>query len=196
MLQISPAIRIGVGEYIGLAEKALLSLGMAPAVWLLVQLHQTGAITFYKLPSPSITTTSTVAGQSGEAPSAHLGASPTASKTTLPTLDSGSSEACKLAGLLGQAATKEALGQSWDSPNKEAGRAEPFSTVTLNGLSVDIAIVVVLSWAAQLVQIRVALEFMENDDITFVLGESGLPRLLYAQVAIAMHCLRTLSVCP
>lgn len=64
----------------------------------------------------------------------------------------------------------------------------PYSTVLLIGTSVDVAIIVVLSWAAQLVQLDVTTHMMQDDEITFELGQRlnlQVPQLV--QNSMSMH---------
>ena len=93
----------------------------------------------------------------------------TAGTETSHALDSTSSDVCKLCRLMDSTAEG---GQSQNSPNKDSGFRMPNSTVMLIGVSVDVAIIVVLSWAAQLVQLGVTSTTLDSDNIIFVLGES------------------------
>ena len=147
-----------------LAEKALVSCGMGPAVWLLVQLHQAHAISFYQLPSQSAPA---VADPSAKGPSADP-ISPSAAQTSRCGLASASGDVSKVRAAKDGA---EEEGQIQKSTGKGALGRQPYSTVMLIGTSVDVAIIVVLSWAAQLVQLGVTSAVMQDDNITFELGE-------------------------
>ena len=152
-------------EYMSLAEKALVSCGMGPAVWLLVQLHQAHAISFYQLPSQSATAV-TEPGAKGS--SAHLTSSPTAVKALRRGLALASGDVNKVRARKDDA---EEEGPVQKSLRKGALGERPYSTVMLIGTSVDVAIIVVLSWAAQAVQLDMTSVMMQDDDITFELGE-------------------------
>ena len=159
-----------------LAEKALVSCGMGPAVWLLVQLHQAHAFSFYQLPSQSATA---VADPHAKGSCAGPISSPTVARTSSRGLASASGDVSKAR------ATKdgaEEVGQVEKSTGEGPLGGQPYSTVMLIGTSVDVAIIVVLSWAAQLVQLGVTSVMMQDDNITFELGEL-LVNLLSTQLA-------------
>ena len=147
-----------------LAEKALVSCGMAPAVWLLVQLHQAHAISFYQLPSQSATAEADPGAEGSSA-------GPTSSPTAIKTLPHGQASASgDVRKAMARQDDAEEECQVQKSPGKGAQGERPYSTVMLMGTSVDVAIMVVLSWAAQLVQLDVTSVMMQDDDITFELG--------------------------
>ena len=158
LLQVDPSLKLDAQEYVSLAEKALMSFGMAPAVWLLVQLHQADAIHFYKLPH----STTAVADQGSKTSPADPSSSDTETSKALAT-----SDVFKLARLMDSAADG---GHLQSSPKDSSGWKLPCSTVMVFEVTVNVAIIVVLSWAAQLVQREVA-PAMLNNDVTFVLGE-------------------------
>lgn len=148
-----------------LAEKVLVSCGMGPAVWLLVQLHQAHAISFYQLPSQSATA---VIEPGAKGSPTDPTSSPTAAKPLRRGLDLAPGDVSKARARKDDAQEE---GQVQKSPGKGALGEQPYSTVRLIGTSVDVAIIVVLSWAAQVVQLDVTSVMMQDDDITFELGE-------------------------
>ncbi|KAL3159478.1 hypothetical protein ABBQ38_009900 [Trebouxia sp. C0009 RCD-2024] len=164
-LQVAPSLRLDTKEHINLAEKALISCGMAPAVWLLVQLHQAHAITFYTLPGH--TATASMPHLSAKGSSAEPTSAGTVS-TTLPQVRA--SAPCDERVHLGKGEAAE--GELEETQGEGTGGQGPYSTITLIGVSVDVAIIVVLSWAAQLAQLASTSVMMQNDDITFELGGS------------------------
>ena len=165
-LQVTPTLRIEIKEYISLAEKALVSSGMAAAVWLLVQLHQAHAISFYQLPSLTATAVPElgVKGASGDPTSAA-----SAGRTSPQALITASSDVSKARVHL-EKDDAEGGGRLHDSPEEGPGGGRSCSTLMLIGVSVDVSIILVLSWAAQLVQLDVTSVMMHNDTITFELG--------------------------
>ena len=149
-----------------MAEKALISCGMAPAVWLLVQLHQARAISFYQLPGQTATVMPHLSAKGSCAEPTSL---PTAGKTKPHVPASAPSDESKARAHLEKGETEEG---HWEESSGDVARGKgPWNTVTLIGVSVDVAIIVVLSWAAQLAQRDVTSVMMQNDDITFELGE-------------------------
>ena len=173
MLQVAPSLRIEPTEYKSLAEKALQSCGMGPAVWLLVQLHQAHAITFYHLPSLSAGAGAGAgAGAVSNAPAKGSSADPTSVPPTA-VKSSPQSPASAATGISKARVQADPgkEGQTWNSPGEGPLGEQPYSTIVLIGTSVDVAIIVVLSWAAQLVQLGVTSEMMQDDNMTFVLGQ-------------------------
>lgn len=152
-------------EYIYLAEKALSLFGMAPAVWLLVQLHELGATSFYTLPSKHTTHISLASQGSSSTPLSPITHSPRGATKEMPRADSSSQDAGKSSGMgsvKGEVEHHDSADVDWLLASR---------TVKLAGLSVDMAIVVVLSWAAQLGQLEEACNVVKDDEITFVLGK-------------------------
>lgn len=158
-LQVAPAMKLEANEYIYLAEKALSLFGMAPTVWLLVQLHTMETIHFYVLPSKA---SASPTSHSSSTSSMH---SPRASPKLMPGLVTDST---KFRGMVKSDDVTE--GGPDQQGGAEAGQVCGVSTVALGGLSTDIAIVVVLSWAAQLAQLLDTAVVIQAASITFVLG--------------------------
>ncbi|KAL3157439.1 hypothetical protein ABBQ32_011909 [Trebouxia sp. C0010 RCD-2024] len=138
---------------------------MAPAVWLLVQLHQAHAITFYSLPGH--TATADVPHLSAKGASADPTSAPAASKTLPQVLASAPSDE-----RVHLEKGEFVKGDSEETQGERAGGKGPYSIVILTVVSVDVAIIVVLSWAAQLAQLDVTSVMMQSDDITFELSGS------------------------
>ena len=161
-LQVAPAMKLEANEYIYLAEKALSLFGMAPAVWLLVQLHTMETIHFYVLPC-----------KASASPTSHSSStspmhSPRASPKLTPGLVTPQFDSTKPRGMVNSDDVTE--GGSDQQGGAEAGQVYGVSSVALGGLSTDIAIVVVLSWAAQLAQLLDTAVVIQAASITIVLG--------------------------
>ena len=168
-----------------LAEKALVSCGMVPAVWLLVQLHQAHQL----LPASK----------------------PVCPSCGRPRCDGSSADPIssthchqKFAlcpGDVSKASTSQDDAEEESQVQKRHGkgprRERPYSTVMLIGISVDAAIIVVLSWAAQLVQLDVTSVMMQDDDIAFVLGKllSLLNSWLVQLVLMLRTCISFCCIC-
>ena len=162
-LQVAPTVKLDSNEYIYLAEKALNLFGMAPAAWLLAQLHAIGALRLYSLPN-KLKTSNVLANKTPSGPTV----SPTAVTEALQghgsnSFDCNHSEVHNGRGT----GTRETERPS----SADAGSLDVAHIVKLIGLSVDIAIVVVLSWAAQLAQLEEACVVIKAESVTFVLGK-------------------------
>jgi len=162
-LQVAPTVKLDSNEYIYLAEKALSLFGMAPAVWLLAQLHEIGALRLYSLPS-KLKTSSILANRISSGPTE----SPTAVTEALQGLGSNSFDCKHSEAHNGRGAGK---GETEHPYVADAGSLDVAHIVKLMGLSVDIAIVVVLSWAAQLAQLEEACIVIKAESVTFILGK-------------------------
>ncbi len=163
-LQVAPTVKLDSDEYIYLAEKALNLFGMAPAVWLLAQLHEIGALRLYSLPS-KLKTPNFLASETPSGPTA----SPKAVAEALQGHGSNSSDSSKPPGIYSDRGTSQ--GKTECPYSADAGSLDVAHIVKLIGLSVDIAIVVVLSWAAQLAQLEEACVVIKAESVTFILGK-------------------------
>ena len=163
-MQVVPSIRLHPQDCISLIEKALSLFGMAATVWLLVQLHQAEATHFYMLPNKNLTNSTNSSKHSANSSTNN---SPKQDLTEMQNCNSNSAtlEANEnaIAGDKGKAAAKEI-------------ENDAVSTLELTGLSVDMSIVVVLSWAAQLVHLQDAAVVIEADSIRVNLGKFCMPR--------------------
>ena len=146
-------------EYIQLADKALRLFGTPPTVWLLVQLHQMGCLQLYSLPT-----------NTSDGSSRHGFSSP--QKT-------GKQSVTNTAKLLTGCDGKDCFG-SLDNvqgaqkaeQHNSAGPNSTCDSVILGGMSVDLAIVVVLTWAAQLAASEEACSLIKKaGTIVFKLGK-------------------------
>lgn len=165
-MQAAPSLRLETKEYVSLAEKALTACGMAPAVWLLVQLHQAHAISFYQLPSHTAAVMSHPSAKGASAaPTSALTVGDRLPGGLAPALSDDSKARVQLK------VDKVEAGHWEENRGEAAGGKRTCSTVTLFGVSVDVAIIVVLSWAAQLAQLEATPGMMQNGNITFELGE-------------------------
>ena len=162
-LQVAPTVKLDSDEYIYLAEKALTLFGMAPAVWLLAELHGIGALRFYSLPS-KLKTSHVPANKVPSSPTD----SPTAVAEALQGHGSNSFDCKDSEAHNGRGASQ---GKTEHPYVADAGSLDVAHIVQLVGLSVDIAIVVVLSWAAQLAQLEEACVVIKAETIKFVLGK-------------------------
>lgn len=140
---------------------------MGPAVWLLVQLHQAHAIRFYQLPSQSARA-GAVPGTATKGFSADPTSFPPPAISSSP--QSPASASAGISKVRVQADAGEE-GQPWNKPGEGPLGKQPYSSIMLIGTSVDVAIIVVLSWAAQLVQLDVTSDMIQDDGITFELGQ-------------------------
>ncbi|KAA6424588.1 MAG: hypothetical protein FRX49_05797 [Trebouxia sp. A1-2] len=146
--QVAPTVKLDSDDYIYLAEKALNLFGMAPAVWLLAQFHGIGALRLYSLPS-KLKTSNVFANKT---PSG-LTESSTAVTEALQGHGSNSFHGKHSEAHNGRGGSQ---GKTEHPDVADAGSLDGDHIVELSGLSVDIAIVVVLSWAAQLAQLEEA----------------------------------------
>lgn len=162
-LQVAPTVKLDINEYIYLAEKALNLFGMAPAVWLLAQLHEVDALRLYSLPS-KLKTSNALAKETTSGPTE----SPTAVTEALQVHGSNSFDCKHSEAHNGRGATK---GKTERPYSADAGSLDVAHIVKLVGLSVDIAIVVVLSWAAQLAHLEEACVVIKAESVTFILGK-------------------------
>ena len=158
-------MKLDSDEYIYLAERALNLFGMAPAVRLLAQLHGIGALRLYSLPSklktPSVSANKILSSPT-ESPTAVIEALQGHGSTSN-SFDCKHSEANN-----GRGASQ---GKTQHPYSANTGSLDAPHIVQLNGLSVDIAIVVVLSWAAQLAQLEEACVVIKAESVTFILGK-------------------------
>ncbi len=156
-------------EYIYLADKDLSLFGMAPAVWLLVQLHELGILPFYVLPSK--TAGNSPVGQGSPGSSQNSSHSPTAVTNFLQSLGRKDLTGSKSLGMHDASCDKGGIAEDQQGM-AEAEQLLASNVVVLSGLSVDIAIVVVLSWAAQLLELEQAcVVIIQASSITFKLGK-------------------------
>lgn len=140
---------------------------MAATVWLLVQLHQAEAIHFYRLPSkpPPFT-------HPPNQPASLKPGTPPANMT-----DNGGN--CDgMHGGSSAAADKE------DGKDGDGVEVAAVGVIELTGLSVDVGIVVVLSWAAQLASLQDTAVVIKGNSVTFSLGKFCMPLLARAASCI------------
>lgn len=157
-------MKLDSDEYIYLAEKALNLFGMAPAVLLLAQLHGIGALPLYSLPS-KLETPNFLADETPSGPTEP----PKAVAKALQGHGSNSSGSNKPPSMYSDRGSTK--GEAEHPYSADAGCLDAGHVVKLIGLSVDIAIVVVLSWAAQLAQLEEACIVIKAESVTFILGK-------------------------
>ncbi|DBA86091.1 TPA: hypothetical protein ACH3X1_005611 [Trebouxia sp. C0004] len=186
--QVAPTVKLDINEYTHLAEKALNLFGMAPAVWLLAQLHEIDALRLYSLPS-KLNISHVLANETSSAPTE----SPKAVTEALLGIGSNSFDCNHSEALNGRGASKQKIERPY---SVGAGALDAAHIVKLIGLSVDIAIVVVLSWAAQLAQLEKACVVIKAESVTFILGKYRVKDSSFDPTALRLALTKLLKLEP